>query len=654
MGQHPSRCSSCPVTADLARDDNVLRRWASFSDLDRSAESACDVCAVCRQYLANSWSTDALRRNPGEVILYGSKDRDGWTLESEAVDGVLGLPLVDLEQLKQDGDDRFDLKRQVNGQRDIFSQSAKWVDDCLSNHKGCRTLSRGARLQVPELPKRLLDLGDVQNLQVFNCTDRINAGKISPTNLKYCTLSYRWGDTPHSCILTKPLKGELVISLEFMPQTFQDAVKVTRRLGIRYLWIDALCIVQPKDGDDTEWLQEGSRMGTIYQNATCTIAATAAINAEQGFLEKTGSSVFTAEPVTIIKKTHSTTPGFSTKKLYIPVNVPSFYECVSKSALNSRGWVVQERALSTRIIHFTEHGVFWECGTIKAHNIYGVLQKRDDFPSCRSRETLLSVARTKRTQHVCPVEWFHFVKQYSYTNFTNPQDRLMALSSVAKAVQPYLGGHDYIAGLWTNDVVRGLAWKCYHPQQRATGDITPSWSWASATGGVELAVFSLRMYRYDLVKYVESSSIPVVATNPFGRLLKGSVTLRGTLAFEWLTKKPPPREYNEDLNIYWDDPVVVDTQKLWGVCSPKEPRSRRYTLLPIGQEKPPFFGKIHIGALILEPAGKAEVIGTGSEERLRSEFRRVGWVEYTYRTEDRNGDPRRWWTEREQEEIVLV
>ncbi|PMD22407.1 hypothetical protein NA56DRAFT_570691, partial [Hyaloscypha hepaticicola] len=114
-----------------------------------------------------------------------------------------------------------------------------------------------------------------------------------------------------------------------MPHTFRDAITVARKLGIRFLWIDALCIVQPSYGDNTEWLEEGSRMGIIYENAICTIAAT-------------NPSI----PITL------------------PTSSLSFNECVTESALNRRGWVVQERALSKRVLHFTERGLFWECGTI--------------------------------------------------------------------------------------------------------------------------------------------------------------------------------------------------------------------------------------------------------------------------------------------------
>ena len=131
------------------------------------------------------------------------------------------------------------------------------------------------------------------------------------------------------------------------------------------------------------------------------------------------------------------------------------------------------------------------------------------------------------------------------------------------------------------------------------------------------------------------------------------MTLKGKLTFEWLPKTAQ-LEYNPDLNIFWDNVqglqelvTETDTQSL------SKSRSQRYPLLPIGRDRPPMDSKTYIAALILEPTGKAEVIQTDSRERLRSEFRRIGWVEYTYRHNNSN-DRRRYWEERGVEEIVLI
>src|ERR1700749_2790792 len=103
-------------------------------------------------------------------------------------------------------------------------------------------------------------------------------------------------------------------------------------------------------------------MGTVCQNSILTIAATCALQAHEGFLAQTGMSVFGAEPcvTTILVKKEDGT--WKAKDVLVKTSTPDFFESVSNSALNERGWVIQERALSKRVDHFTKHGIFWECG----------------------------------------------------------------------------------------------------------------------------------------------------------------------------------------------------------------------------------------------------------------------------------------------------
>jgi hypothetical protein len=133
-----------------------------------------------------------------------------------------------------------------------------------------------------------------------------------------------------------------------LPKTFSDAIKTTRALGIRYLWIDSLCIVQGRNGDFNE---EASHMETVFSSAYCVIAATRATGQRDGFLSD------------------------RTERKFVPVrNRPdhdAVYACdviddfkgdVIEGAMNRRGWVLQERALARRTIYFTASQNYFECG----------------------------------------------------------------------------------------------------------------------------------------------------------------------------------------------------------------------------------------------------------------------------------------------------
>jgi len=134
-----------------------------------------------------------------------------------------------------------------------------------------------------------------------------------------------------------------------LPQTFQDAIKVTRELGQRHLWIDSLCIIQGQGGD---WETEAKKMETVFRNAYCTIAATSAEDSTKGFLNRLEES--NLQYVTVPKSSHG--------KVYVCKSIDDFPGDVEEGVLNKRAWVLQERALSRRTIHFTKRQTYWECG----------------------------------------------------------------------------------------------------------------------------------------------------------------------------------------------------------------------------------------------------------------------------------------------------
>jgi hypothetical protein len=89
---------------------------------------------------------------------------------------------------------------------------------------------------------------------------------------QYAALSHCWGSGPR-LTTTKSNWSKLALNVSFnaLPPLFQDAVIITRQLGLRYIWIDSLCIIQDSLRD---WETESSKMGSIYQNSYITISAT--------------------------------------------------------------------------------------------------------------------------------------------------------------------------------------------------------------------------------------------------------------------------------------------------------------------------------------------------------------------------------------------
>ncbi|KAG9201541.1 hypothetical protein G6514_005548 [Epicoccum nigrum] len=133
-----------------------------------------------------------------------------------------------------------------------------------------------------------------------------------------------------------------------LPPTFKDAVICTRKLGVRYLWIDSICILQGKDGD---FNVEAKKMEDVYSGAMCVIAASRAKSQLDGFLIKPR-----------LKRDYVMFQRHGEKPFYVCETIDNFDKDVIKGPLNKRGWVLQERALARRTIYFTESQTYFECG----------------------------------------------------------------------------------------------------------------------------------------------------------------------------------------------------------------------------------------------------------------------------------------------------
>ena len=149
-------------------------------------------------------------------------------------------------------------------------QIRQWLDDC-EGHQGCTAYRRS----LTTLPTRVLDLG-----KDSKSPDPIKLFETGGIEGTYMTLSHRWGPTNFITTTEDTFKQRIAgILLADLPQTFKDAVSLTRNLGIRYLWIDSLCI---KQLDTKDWESEASKMGSVYSHSYLNIAATSSAGGDGG------------------------------------------------------------------------------------------------------------------------------------------------------------------------------------------------------------------------------------------------------------------------------------------------------------------------------------------------------------------------------------
>jgi len=244
---------------------------------------------------------------------------------------------------------------QAIGSPEYFHLLKAWIKKCNSDHD-----CEGGAIEKKKLPTRLIDTratGD--GLLALR-----NSASVGTGDHVYVALSHRWGEytreekeliCTHEGNLSERQKG---FDMTYQPKTFQDAVEVTRQLGIRYLWIDSLCIIQSLEGVETEdWEKESKRMEDVYSNAYCTLAMHATYATNQGPLDR---------------QTKNDSIMFETSKGIISISkhVDNFWAEVEESPLSRRGWVLQERVLSRRTIHFGAEQTYFECGNgVRCENL---------------------------------------------------------------------------------------------------------------------------------------------------------------------------------------------------------------------------------------------------------------------------------------------
>lgn len=412
-----------------------------------------------------------------------------------------------------------------------ISRIQKWYDECLSTHDQCSAV----RSQY-QLPKRILDVSRSDGTVVLY----ISEGEMVP----YIALSYCWG----ASLPLKTLRSNLEahqhgIPLDSFPQTLQDAIRVTRALNLKYIWIDALCIIQD---DDLDWAEQSAAMTDIYQGCALNICAAQSRDCNEGLLPKISSHSCVVADSSASKA----------RKMLAIIGRPDPFP--STGILETRGWVFQETLVSLASLQYTGQGIEWFCcikcydrnGTLKRswgqiHPVatQNVKQTWLKFLNMRQRlaDSLVPdeshyryIEKSRQPHFLCTQEenahtWHDLISDFSRKELTRKSDKLAAVAGIATHFSDMLDS-PYHAGIWKNHFLPGLTWqRSYlgHPLVRHRNR-APSWSWASVDGPINYPrVFSGQNNRNTsraiLDADVEIVGIDIKEHNPgnFGSLHPG-------------------------------------------------------------------------------------------------------------------------------------
>ncbi len=407
------------------------------------------------------------------------------------------------------------------------TEICRWLDECQDNHPSCPS-----RCSHP-LPSRVIDL-ESQTLRLHQS----GPDEKGP----YATLSYCWGGVAQLITTTTNLQDHLrTIDPACLPKTITDVVEVCRAIGLRYLWVDSLCIIQDDDNDKMEQI---ALMGLIYKHSTLTIVAASAQRVTDGFLR---DGKLNQPDIQLPFYVNQATTG----TVYLRWQDPSETD-TSAEPIFQRGWTYQEQLLSPRALVFDSNQIMLKCLTddyrpvfetylkVRAdapklpNGVFGTVDKnleRGDAPQIREYYNTATQDKI----------WGEIVCDYSTRELSRFSDRLPALAGIA-AELAVVWDDIYLAGFWGRTLLHHLGW--HRPRlilssffeetfeknpfedivdckRRAAG---PTWSWATAP-------FAVRIYEVQNPdpKLVSSSVQLISQKSPFGQVRSASITLEAKL-----------------------------------------------------------------------------------------------------------------------------
>lgn len=589
-------CATCQGIVDIISHPGWhkdLVHHESLASLENSSEQFCGICSETLGYiqreLADYSGTLFPIKCESDTSSASWQSSFEWMLTSDGVNNFsLGFTFEVIETLRskhwlEASINWIDYSLSHTGEHAAYTPASstsspeswnlidRWMGECTQNHVRCNAT-------IPErwFPSRVLDVG-ISDEDLIRLVHRNDVFSGQP----YATLSHCWGKDhlmPIMMVSNIHYFQEGVNS-SYFTTTFLDAFSITRKLGLRYLWIDAFCIIQE---DVSDWIDEASLMSLVYRYCFLNIAATGSQNSAEGcFWDRNPRAVLPTE-------LYISWIGCKEDaiKRYLVVCEPDVWaQKLTREPLNQRAWVLQERILSPRVLQFGRGQLFWECrqfvacetyhqglpSSVRGHTSIDIKklqlgdETRDDrwpakyisqVPSGISsirrllnaiRATFGPVSIQQVTMHAAMKsasvfqDWDAIVELYTTSSITFDRDKLPALAGIASSVsvvEPGAPGDGYLAGLWQSSLPAYFLWKTTKNElsgalpTRPSPErfIAPTWSWASVKGKISLASCQHNYNSDDYLTVLQKAVVTDLDGYRFGQVSNGYVKLLGPLA----------------------------------------------------------------------------------------------------------------------------
>ncbi|KDN60338.1 putative heterokaryon incompatibility protein [Colletotrichum sublineola] len=376
------------------------------------------------------------------------------------------------------------------------------------------------------LPRRVLDLRRFPNEGKLCLLESEGMTGV------YVCLSYTWGPRNNGVTTPDNLQANFNnITYDHLPQTYKDAITVATALGVPFLWIDGLCIIQGDKGS-ADWKEQSSQMAEIYGNALLVIAAANCTSVEDGFLSAAKASRSLTRFEALRDTEHHTVVFARTMLDHSWLGWSTLAEPKTEGTL-SRSWCFQEEVLASRLLTFYGGEMNFQC-------LDSEYRCECEFPGSSLGLVTIKELYEPRLQ-LSDFEtpnwmWQSTVEHYTRRQLTVATDRLVALSGVARVAQAALRTR-YVAGhWWDSDFLCSLCWAPVRTKETertfSKAYVAPSWSWASHNGPVTMWIPYAGSEepitpRFPCKTAAREVSIVPTTQDAVGSISSGSITVRG-------------------------------------------------------------------------------------------------------------------------------
>lgn len=458
----------CAVCMSMFLGTGAGKHHTTFENLQRAGDNGCSICFhisyhLCehkQQYLGDQSLLEyAFQENDLIVglpslswgIYFSELEIDARGYAGTAFDTYLECVKDDLDNLdycavRDNCLNPRNIQHNSTGGSQAMKYAMSCLKECQESHQQCHETSQavtevqGISSQESWHPRRLIDFSPQDGaLHLIYGQDRI-------PGVGYATLSYCWG-TADFFTLTLVHEKEVMgggISLDELPLAFREAMQVSNELGVKYLWIDSICIVQSGD-DGRDWLFHAREMSRIYSACLLNIAVEHISHPNEGIFSHRHLRELIAIPAdlgeagdrmrTVMERSakpfsdHSSPVDLSVARdriyelSFAMDHVPWAY--VHRTKLSSRGWVLQERLLSPRTLHFSRQRIAWSCyehitakrsRRIQSNGNSGFRINKDILYPCS--EACPSAAHNRRAVWWW---WKYLIEDYSHRQLSFPE-----------------------------------------------------------------------------------------------------------------------------------------------------------------------------------------------------------------------------------------